>query len=34
MNVVWNSAGGRRTNYDWKDVAVQLASSGYYKFLN
>jgi len=34
MNVVWNSAGGRRSSYDWKDLAVQLASSGYYKCMD
>lgn len=29
MTVVWNSAG--KENYDSKDLAIQLASSGYYK---
>ena len=31
MNVVWNGVGGKNRNYDWKDIAVQMASSGYYK---
>jgi len=34
MNVVWNGVGGKNRNYDWKDIAVQMASSGYYKCLD